>query len=94
VPIRLLYLMFARICAWLVLLGRSTASKYIELLVLRLFMSSIGCPGQRRLGWRCPARRSLLRLPAWGDGCGSYLACGLAGCRGEAWLKKGLLSSK
>jgi hypothetical protein len=26
-PIRLLYLMFARICAWLVLLGRSTASK-------------------------------------------------------------------
>jgi hypothetical protein len=34
-PIRLLYLMFARICAWLVLLGRSTASKDIELLVLR-----------------------------------------------------------
>jgi len=33
--IRLLYLMFARICAWLVLLGRSTASKDIELLVLR-----------------------------------------------------------
>jgi hypothetical protein len=34
-PIRLLYLMFARICAWLVLLGRSTASKDMELLVLR-----------------------------------------------------------
>jgi putative transposase len=34
-PIRLLYLMFARICTWLVLLGRSTASKDIELLVLR-----------------------------------------------------------
>jgi hypothetical protein len=34
-PIRLLYLMFARICAWLVLLGRSTTSKDIELLVLR-----------------------------------------------------------
>ncbi len=33
--IRLLYLMFARTCAWLVLLGRSTASKDIELLVLR-----------------------------------------------------------
>jgi hypothetical protein len=30
-----LYLMFARPCAWLVLLGRSTASKHIELLVLR-----------------------------------------------------------
>src|SRR5712691_1386617 len=27
--------MFVRICAWLVLLGRSTASKDIELLVLR-----------------------------------------------------------
>ena len=34
-PICLLYLMFAWICAWLVLLGRSTASKDIELLVLR-----------------------------------------------------------
>ena len=39
-PIRLLYLMFARICAWLVLLGRSTASKDIEL----------PCCGMR---WRC-----------------------------------------
>jgi hypothetical protein len=27
-------------------------------------------------------------------GCGSFLACVLAGCRGEAWLKKGLPSSK
>jgi putative transposase len=34
-PIRLLYLMFAPICAWLVQLGQSTASKDIELLVLR-----------------------------------------------------------
>src|SRR5450755_4087143 len=34
-PIRLLYLMFARTCSWLILLSRSTASKDVELLVLR-----------------------------------------------------------
>jgi len=34
-PVRLLYLIFARVCGWLVLLGRSSASKDIELLVLR-----------------------------------------------------------
>ncbi len=33
--IRVLYLMFARICSWLILLSRSTASKDAELLVLR-----------------------------------------------------------
>ncbi len=33
--IRLLYLIFARLCNWLVLLSRSTASKDVELLVLR-----------------------------------------------------------
>ena len=32
---RLLYLIFARVCGWLVLPGRSTTSKDIELLVLR-----------------------------------------------------------
>jgi putative transposase len=35
VPARLLYLIFVRICGWLVLLGRSSASKDAELLVLR-----------------------------------------------------------
>ncbi len=34
-PLRLLYLIFVRVCGWLFLLGRSTASKDIELLVLR-----------------------------------------------------------
>ena len=32
---RLLYLIFVRLCGWLILLGRSTASKNAELLVLR-----------------------------------------------------------
>jgi putative transposase len=35
VSFRLLYLIFIRVCGWLVLLGRSSASKNAELLVLR-----------------------------------------------------------
>jgi putative transposase len=35
VPVRLLYLIFARISGWLILLGRSTVSNDVELPVLR-----------------------------------------------------------
>jgi hypothetical protein len=41
-----------------------------------------------------PGRALSLRLPAWSRWRGSFMACALAGCRGEAWLKKGLPSSK
>jgi hypothetical protein len=35
VSLRLLYLIFVRLCGWLILPGRSSASKNAELLVLR-----------------------------------------------------------
>ncbi|HEY3958214.1 MAG TPA: helix-turn-helix domain-containing protein, partial [Streptosporangiaceae bacterium] len=34
-PLRLLYLIFVQVCSWMVLLGRSSAAKDAELLVLR-----------------------------------------------------------
>lgn len=41
-----------------------------------------------------PGWTLFLRLPVSGLEGGSFMGCVLAGCRGEAWLKKGLLSSK
>ena len=43
--------------------------------------------GQTR--FRCPAGRSLSRLPS-PSGCGSHLDCASSGTVDEAWLKRGL----
>ena len=60
-PSRLLYLIFARPFGWLLLLGRSPASKNIELLMLRHEVAVPRCANPRpRLDW---ADRAVLAAP-------------------------------
>jgi putative transposase len=57
VSVRLLYLIFVRLCSWLILLSRSTASKDAELLVLRHEVAVLRRTS-RGPGWTGPTARS------------------------------------
>ena len=55
--VRLLYLIFVRLCGWLVLPGRSSASKNAELLLLRHEVAVLRRASPRP-GWTGPTAQS------------------------------------
>jgi hypothetical protein len=83
--LRLLYLVLVQLCDWLVLPGRSSASKDIELLVLRHEVAILrGTRPRPRLNWADRAVlaaliRRLCRAAVLPSGLVSVLAGGVAG---------------
>ena len=69
--LRLRYLIVIRVCGWLVLLGRSSASKNAEFLVLRHEGAVLRRAHPRpRLDWADRAvLAALIRLPPWSAPC-------------------------